>query len=123
MAFSFRCSQCGHVHTMSEHWAGKVIKCEGCGKATRIPIPPEAKATLESAKAPGTPTNVKVFLRVSGWFLLFVLLSCIPLYQMIHAFRISREQRAAKNGANVAPTTPVTPPFRGPWSMPVLPGP
>jgi dienelactone hydrolase len=39
MAFSFKCSQCGRVHTMSEGWAGKVLNCEGCGKAMRIPTP------------------------------------------------------------------------------------
>ncbi len=39
MALEFRCSQCGQTYTRSDDWAGKVIDCEACGKAMRIPSP------------------------------------------------------------------------------------
>jgi dienelactone hydrolase len=39
MALAFRCSQCGRTYSKGDDWAGKVINCEGCGKAMRIPTP------------------------------------------------------------------------------------
>src|SRR5436305_5910700 len=37
MALAFRCTQCGQTYTKDDDWAGKIIHCDGCGKAMRIP--------------------------------------------------------------------------------------
>ncbi len=51
MALAFRCSQCGKTYSKSNDWAGKVINCEGCGKAMRIPSPPAGLLTPEPQAA------------------------------------------------------------------------
>jgi dienelactone hydrolase len=34
---SFRCSHCGRAYTTTERWAGKTVKCKGCGQPVQIP--------------------------------------------------------------------------------------
>jgi dienelactone hydrolase len=55
MALAFRCSQCGKTYSKGDDWAGKVIPCEGCGKAMRIPTPrvgtPVAETTVAARGA------------------------------------------------------------------------
>jgi dienelactone hydrolase len=51
MALSYRCTQCGRVSKATAEVFGKVVNCEGCGKAIRVPTPRAA------APAPAGPSG------------------------------------------------------------------
>lgn len=53
MPIQMRCGGCGKQYTVQDDWAGKTVRCKGCGTVLRIPMPslPVAEPVAQAPEA------------------------------------------------------------------------